>query len=380
MSDSSTKIPPHEGFPELAGALRSTHARIMQEFVQSLPRQVPEARDLGEGQIKDDLPRLLDVMADALESGHPGDIRKLLEKSPDHGAVRFRQNFDLRSLINEYILLRPIITRCIVRELSRDLKLEELIALGQAIDGMTGMAVLDHAELQEQSLRAEASAMAKYLSFLSHDLRGGLNGVMLMIEVLKRELSSEQRLAPLLDDLDTMRRGVLDTVATMDRFLNAERMRRGKMPVKVEPVRLDHLIADLVKGLSYQLREHQVQLHTDIAPDAEVKSDPDLITMILQNLLGNAVKYGRGVIELHVVPRQTDENHRGWRISVVDRGPGIAPSRLQELFRPFARGETYGQKGIGLGLYIARHAADLLGARLWAESEVGVGSKFHLDL
>jgi signal transduction histidine kinase len=375
MPESSPQVPSHRGFPEVSSALRAARERIIADFVESLPRQVPEARGLAEGQIRDDLPRLLDMMADALKSGTPGDIRRLLKQSPDHGGVRFRQQFDLRSLIDEYILLRPIVTRGVVHELSRDLKLEELIALGQAIDGMIGTAVLDYAEAQEESLRSEASAMAKYLSFLSHDLRGGLNGVMLMIEVLKRDLAGEERLAPLLEDLDSMRRGVLDTVATMDRFLSAERMRRGKMPVKVEQVHLERLIKDLTRGLAYQLREHQAELKVVVAPGALVQSDPDLIGMVLQNLLGNAMKYGRGSIEVNVAPRQG-----GWRISVIDAGPGIPRSRLDELFRPFSRGETYGQQGIGLGLYIARHAAHLLNARLWAESEVGVGSKFHLDL
>ncbi len=68
------------------------------------------------------------------------------------------------------------------------------------------------------------------------------------------------------------------------------------------------------------------------------------------------------------------------RITVGDTGPGIESSKLEKMFAPFVRGETHGQEGSGLGLSIARQAADLMGAKLWAESEVGKGSKFHLEL
>jgi signal transduction histidine kinase len=68
------------------------------------------------------------------------------------------------------------------------------------------------------------------------------------------------------------------------------------------------------------------------------------------------------------------------RISVIDGGPGIAPDAMANLFAPFTRGETYGQKGVGLGLWMARQAADLIGAKLWVESKPGDGAKFHLDL
>jgi len=65
---------------------------------------------------------------------------------------------------------------------------------------------------------------------------------------------------------------------------------------------------------------------------------------------------------------------------VIDQGPGIAPEKLEQLFAAFSRGETHGQPGTGLGLSIARQAADLLKAKLWAESKQGQGSTFQLQL
>jgi signal transduction histidine kinase len=65
---------------------------------------------------------------------------------------------------------------------------------------------------------------------------------------------------------------------------------------------------------------------------------------------------------------------------VTDQGLGIPKEKLGELFGAFTRGDTHGQPGVGLGLSIARQAADVMGAKLWAESTVGEGSTFFLEL
>ena len=67
-------------------------------------------------------------------------------------------------------------------------------------------------------------------------------------------------------------------------------------------------------------------------------------------------------------------------VAVTDQGQGIPRDKLGELFGAFTRGDTHGQPGVGLGLSIARQAADVMGAKLWAESTVGEGSTFFLEL
>jgi signal transduction histidine kinase len=94
--------------------------------------------------------------------------------------------------------------------------------------------------------------------------------------------------------------------------------------------------------------------------------------LVLQNLLGNAVKFSsKGTVRVTSV-----EDPVGWKISVSDEGPGIAPDRLAAIFKAFTRGETYGQPGVGLGLTIASHAARILGSQLTVDSKLGHGSTF----
>jgi signal transduction histidine kinase len=236
--------------------------------------------------------------------------------------------------------------------------------------------------LETAVTQAEPAAMAKFLSFLSHDLRGGLNGAVLMIEVLKRQLAADPKLASAVEDLDVVRRSILDTVATMERFLNAERLRMGHFQVKHAAVNVRDLLRDIERTCTHALRERAMEMHVYVDPaELVIDSDRQLLVMVLQNLVSNAIKYGRrGSVRVQVIGLGRAAQGVGCRFSVCDDGPGIPREKVSELFSPFTRGETYGQKGMGLGLYIARHAADLLGAKLWVDSCPGQGCTMHLDL
>ena len=97
-------------------------------------------------------------------------------------------------------------------------------------------------------------------------------------------------------------------------------------------------------------------------------------------LLTNSVTADTGKIDLRCRPDGDSGSGApaAWELSVTDHGPGIAPQHRQRLFDAFARGETHGQPGVGLGLAIAAQAAKLLGGRLTFESEVGAGSTFRV--
>lgn len=362
--------------PDVAAALRAVEDELLAQWRAKVLETLPAADELTMQQLEDHLPMLIDKIAAALEASEPQPTNELIAISPVHGETRFHQNFNLNELLIEYHILRRVMLEHVSEELGRDLDMEESVALNVGIDTALRRSVVSFSEHQAIELKSEANALTKYLSFLSHDLRGSLNGAVLMIEVLKRELQSETRFKESLEDLDTMRRSMLDTVATMDRFLHAERLRRGKMPVKLGPVNVKNLLEEIARSFAYQAKERKIAIEVSASENCMEVSDRELLTMILQNLTSNALKYGRDQVKLVAHP----SNGQCIRISVIDRGPGIAPDKLQTLFAPFTRGETYGQSGIGLGLSIARQAADLLGARLWAESEAGQGAAFHLEL
>ena len=121
-------------------------------------------------------------------------------------------------------------------------------------------------------------------------------------------------------------------------------------------------------------------MDVDVPEGAQTNSDEALLTLVLQNLLGNAVKYSSsGTIRI-MARDEVEGKSSGWVLSISDEGPGIAPENLSNLFDAFKRGETHGQPGVGLGLTIAAQAARLLGGELAVESKLNVGSTFRLVL
>jgi signal transduction histidine kinase len=299
--------------------------------------------------------------------------------APAHGAARFHQSYNLDELLVEYHLLRPLLLEEVTTELGRPMEAQEAMAFHVVLDLAARRGVVGFVEHQTKELKAATEAQSKYLSFLSHDLRGGLNGVFLMIEVLKRELAKEAKFGETLEDLDMMRRSIFETIGTMDRFLHAERFRKGKVQVKPAKLNLGHLIAEIGAQFAYQAKDKGLELKVETCQPCQTVSDREMLTLILQNLTSNAVKYTtKGTVRISATagPDAGD----GWRLAVQDQGPGIAPERLAALFDSFTRGDTHGQPGVGLGLSIARQASDLLGARLWAESTPGAGTTFFLQL
>src|SRR5262245_22251298 len=112
----------------------------------------------------------------------------------------------------------------------------------------------------------DTAVMSRFLSFLSHDLRGGLNGAVLMVEVLRRQFQNDAKYAGVVEDLDVVRRSILDSVATMDRFLSAEKLRLGRLTVSIAPVDATVLVQDIQKCLAPQVADDQVELSVNIPP------------------------------------------------------------------------------------------------------------------
>ena len=146
----------------------------------------------------------------------------------------------------------------------------------------------------------------------------------------------------------------------------------------------DFLAADLVRATAAVIEPLARQKHlgfTFTVPDAPIRltSDVDKIRQILVNLAGNAVKFtDAGEIRLDVERRNSDV-----RFTVRDTGIGISKDDLQRLFQPFAQLDTRLTRrhgGTGLGLYIARGLAELLGGRIDVKSTPGKGSVFTLIL
>ena len=367
-------------FPKIAAALRTRKGRVLRRWEAAVRKLLPHADSLTLAQLRDHLPQILDQTVDALAACHSSPLNELVEMTRSHGTMRFHQQFNVQELIVEYRVLRRILIEEINRGLGGRMKVGQVIVLNMGIDtalqhGM--MAFINH---QKEQLRAAGEVQSRYLSYLSHDLRNNLNGCTLMLEVLRQRLEGLKGFADDVQDIASVQRSVAETIAGMDRILQAERLRREAVRPRASTVDLYAVAGDVARQASRQAEHKGVKVRVDVPQAATVQSDRELITLVLQNLIGNAVKYSeRGTVTVTAAKRD-DPVWDGWQISVSDEGPGIPQHYRERMFEAFARGETHGQPGVGLGLAIASQAAKLLGGRLSFESEVGKGSTFHFSL
>ena len=370
----------YHAFPSLASALRSRSDVIIQKWETAVRSMLPAADELTLLQLRNSLPAILQEIIDVFESNKPHETRELIEGSKSHGSTRFHESYSIRELIIEYQLLRRIIIEQISEDLNEVLDTRSTVALNMAIDTALQSGVVTFTEDLQQQIKASAEAQSKYLSFLSHDLRNHLNRATLHLQLLTTKLAQAPEYSEIVENIRSVNRAIFQTTSGMDRILQAEQLRRGSVELNIQHVDLNFLLRDVAKQLYPEAKSKGLELEVDVPEEAGAGSDEGLLTLILHNLLCNAIKYSaKGKVKITAVNKSNGEE-REWVISISDQGPGIAPENLRHLFEAFRRGNTYGTPGVGLGLSIVSHATRLLGGMLEVESKVNDGSTFRLVL
>jgi signal transduction histidine kinase len=269
-------------------------------------------------------------------------------------------------------LLRRIIFDELHEKCGRAASFLDAVPVNAGIDTALHRGVTSYVRHLTTQLKSTSEAEAKYLSFLSHDLRNNLNGVTLMLETLRRSLGASPEFRDAAEDLQMLQRSVFETVQGMNRLLQAERLRKEVVTRTLSAVDLHRLVDELLSQAARDAATKGLRVENEVPESAAAHSERELLTLVLQNLIGNAIKFStKGVVRVWA-----KQEPLGWRVGVSDQGPGIAPERVGALFEAFSRGETHGQPGMGLGLTIASHAARLLGSELTVESTLGDGSTF----
>jgi signal transduction histidine kinase/ActR/RegA family two-component response regulator len=235
----------------------------------------------------------------------------------------------------------------------------------------------------EQRLRqardlAEASVRAKtaFLATMSHEIRTPMNGIIGMLDLLRVGiLPGEQA-----EYADLAHRSALQLLRVLDDILDHARLEAGRMTLERRPFDLATTTLEAMELFRIQAEQAGFILHADLtAGPWRLEGDASRVRQIIANLVGNAVKFTR---QGQVVVRL--ERREGYlAVIVADTGIGIPAETLTTLFQPFVQGDpTFTRRygGCGLGLAITRELADLMGARVEATSQVGVGSTFTLLL
>jgi signal transduction histidine kinase len=368
----------HQPFPEVAEILRIGADQITLKWDTAVRLAMPQMRHLTFDELKDSTPQILLAIAHALASDDARLIDELVKRAPAQGLSRLKLNFDVIEIMQEDRLLRSITVAHVNSVLGRRMELAESAALHAAIDVMLQRSVIALVDQQKTELRSAAETELKFLSFLSHDLNNNLNSITMTLQSLGMDLKLAGGFDEAEHSLSLAQRQIHDTVAGMRQMLDHERLRKPGKGSTVSRVNLHAVATNVVAQFSGQAEAKEIKLSTQIMLQTFIDSNEELLSIVLQNLVGNATKYsGRGAVKIGF-DREADSGHDVLWVS--DEGPGIAPEQMGHIFETFRRGEIHGQQGVGLGLAIASQAAKLLDAILSVESRLGVGTTFRLTL
>jgi PAS domain S-box-containing protein len=231
---------------------------------------------------------------------------------------------------------------------------------------------------QAEALRAAMSARSRFLASMSHELRTPINAVLgynsLLIDGLYGELNQEQ-----LQGIERSQKATRHLLDLVNDILDLSKIEAGKVDIATEPVRVPDIISDIFVTVQPLADEHGSTLALEsTAEAATINSDARRLRQILLNLLSNAIKFGEGK-PIRAVYGRTDRGDVV--IDIIDRGPGIAPSDQDRIFREFEQlNQVSRQSGTGLGLPISRRLAEALKGSLTVDSKPGEGSTFRLTI
>jgi CheY-like chemotaxis protein len=217
---------------------------------------------------------------------------------------------------------------------------------------------------------------------MSHEIRTPMNGIIGMSALaLDGPLTADQA-----DCISAVKSSAESLLALLNDILDFAKIESRKLDLEQIPFSVADLVAAAVQPLAFQAGQKQVTLLVDVASavPAAIVGDPNRLRQVIANLVGNAVKFTeRGSVVVSAAAETIGRGQITLHLSVRDTGIGISRDQCARIFEPFAQADQSTSRrfgGTGLGLTISATLVDLMGGRIWVESEPGLGSTFHIVL
>jgi signal transduction histidine kinase/CheY-like chemotaxis protein len=260
----------------------------------------------------------------------------------------------------------------------------EVDDLSVAFNDMVAQLDTSRGDLLQLVDRAQEGSRLKseFVANMSHELRTPMNGIIGMTELaLDTPVSPVQK-----EYMEGVRESANALLTVINDVLDFSKIEAGKMSLDAQPFDLRELLQQTARTVA--LRAHQknleLALEIDAAVAGHVLGDANRLRQVLVNLLGNAVKFTEGgevLLSVDQTPRGPAELEL--HFLVEDTGIGIPVDKLHLIFDAFTQADgsmTRNSGGTGLGLAIAKRLTELMGGKIWVESEPAKGSRFHFTI
>ena len=254
--------------------------------------------------------------------------------------------------------------------------------LAGVIEDVTAKREAEELRRERDLVQAASRAKSQFLANMGHEIRTPMNAIMGLSRLaLRTDLSARQR--GYLEKICSSSRTLLNII---NDILDFSKIEAGKVELEKTELSLHEVLGNISDMLKLKAQEKGLDYRVRLAPELPKKllGDPLRLTQVLNNLIGNAVKFtGRGEVIVAVKPVRREQGQVAIHFCVQDTGIGISPEQMEKIFTPFTQADSsttrrYG--GTGLGLSISRQLVELMGGELQVESVVGSGSSFSFTV